>query len=281
MKKTAIALLIAFICVVLGAAICVGGLANLGFDFSRLDTTKYVSTEYAFEGTVDEIDLTLYTTDAQIVPARDGVCRVAVLEEEDYPHTVTLEGGQLSIQGSERRRPWSFGIRMQYALVTVYLPEESYHRLEAQTASGDLLVDGNFSFETAELEAATGDVTWRHAGTEDLEIAIATGDVVVADCAPGALQIAAATGDVSISEVITPGDMRCHVSTGDILLNRVDGKNIYLEGTTGDISGSILTPKAFHGEATTGSVSVPSTEAEGVCRVKTTTGDIKLWLSEE
>lgn len=281
MKKTAIALLIAFICVVLGAAICVGGLANLGFDFSRLDATRYESAEYVFEDTVDEIDLTLNTADAQIVPAKDGVCRVAILEYEDYPHTVTLEGGLLSIQGSERRRSWSLGFRMQHPLVTVYLPEKSYHRLEAQTASDDLLVDGNFSFETAELEAVTGDVTWRHAGTEDLEIAIATGDVVVADCAPGALQIAAATGDVSISEVITPGDMRCHVSTGDIHLNRVDGKNIYLEGTTGDISGSILTPKAFHGEATTGSVSVPSTEAKGVCRAKTTTGDIKLWLSEK
>lgn len=281
MKKTAIALLIALCCVLLGGVICFGGLVKEGFNFSRLDPTEYAAEEYAFEGAIDEVDLELFAEDAQILPAEDGVCRVKVLEEKEYPHVVALAGGRLTVKGSQGRRPWYKNlllIRLKSQKVALYLPAGAYQRLFASASAGDVKVEGDFSFDTAQLDVATGDVIWKDAFAKELEITAATGDVLVANCRPETLHIAAATGDVTLREMIAQKEVRCQVSTGDILLTHADGGNLFLKATTGDIMGSILTPKTFAAETTTGDITVPATQGEGVCRAETTTGDVNLWL---
>ena len=73
--------------------------------------------------------------------------------------------------------------------------------------------------------------------------------------------------------------MRCKSSTGDIRLTDVDGANLILSASTGDITGTIRTDKVFTAHASTGKVSVPGTTTGGRCEAETSTGDIRLSIS--
>ena len=76
-------------------------------------------------------------------------------------------------------------------------------------------------------------------------------------------------------------DTGCESSTGDIRLTDVDGANLYLSASTGDITGTIRTPKTFVTKTSTGSVKVPDTTGDGRCEAETSTGDIRLSISGE
>ena len=63
-------------------------------------------------------------------------------------------------------------------------------------------------------------------------------------------------------------------STGDLYFEGFDAKNIYVELSTGDVKGTILTSKDFDANSDTGHVSVPKTREGGDCIINVSTGDI-------
>ena len=87
------------------------------------------------------------------------------------------------------------------------------------------------------------------------------------------------TGEVILTDLVCSGDLRVESSTGDIRLTDVDGANLYLSASTGDIEGTILTDKVFSAHSSTGKVSVPAAAAGGRCEAETSTGDIRLSIS--
>ena len=72
------------------------------------------------------------------------------------------------------------------------------------------------------------------------------------------------------------GKITVKVTTGDVELEACDGGELFLKATTGDVEGTLLTPKTFEANATTGKVDVPNPSTGGLCKIKTTTGDIQI-----
>ena len=69
-------------------------------------------------------------------------------------------------------------------------------------------------------------------------------------------------------------------STGDLLLDGFDASNIYVNLTTGNVTGTILTSKYFSANSNTGYVDVPKTFEGGECEIIVNTGDIKINYKE-
>ena len=55
-----------------------------------------------------------------------------------------------------------------------------------------------------------------------------------------------------------------------------DAKNIYIDLSTGDVTGTILTGKLFNATSDTGNVIVPESYNNGVCKITVSTGNIKI-----
>jgi hypothetical protein len=64
------------------------------------------------------------------------------------------------------------------------------------------------------------------------------------------------------------------LGTGDVIFDGFDAENIYVNVSTGDITGTILSSKLFIAESGTGDVEVPRTYEGGKCILTTGTGDI-------
>lgn len=68
-------------------------------------------------------------------------------------------------------------------------------------------------------------------------------------------------------------------STGDVALDACDAAEIDISVSTGDVHGTLLSPKIFSASADTGSVRVPQSGEGGSCTIHTTTGDIHISIS--
>ena len=318
MKKglviTAVILLLA------GAALFTVALAKAGFDVSKLSTATYETSTYAAEGDFTNIDIRCDSSaDVTLKPSEDGAVRVVCEENAKNKHTVTVEEGTLRITAHDERQWYErISFYTKATKVTVYLPAAAYDRLQIETDTGDVAVPADFSFETAEVKADTGDITFAASVTGQLKIGTHTGDIQIRDLHAGALDLTVTTGRVTVADVACGGDLSLTVdtgkatltnltcvnlsstgNTGDLALTNVvasgnltverdtgdvrfensDAATITVKTSTGDVTGTIRTAKIFIPRSSTGSVHVPGTDTGGRCEITTSTGNIEITLS--
>ena len=58
-----------------------------------------------------------------------------------------------------------------------------------------------------------------------------------------------------------------------------DAPEISVETNTGDVTGTLLTPKTFEADTDTGKVKLPQSEPGGRCRLKSDTGDFVIGIA--
>lgn len=276
MKRTAIAILIAVLVVAIGAGLCLAGLSAVNFKFDKLDRTEYTTNTYTFSDPIREIDIQGDTADVELLPAEDGVCRVACFESDREKYDVSSNDGRLIIR-PRSKGSWSlFSFPFKSPKISVYLPADTYDLLKAHLDTGDITADRALSFDTVDVSLDTGDLTLSGVQARQITAHSDTGNLRVGDMTPESADLSVHTGKLDVYNVICTGDLRCESSTGDIRLTDVDGANLYLKASTGDILGTIRTEKVFVASSSTGDVSVPSGTAGGRCEASTSTGVIRL-----
>ena len=280
MKKTVIAILIAVLVVAIGAGLCFAGLSTVHFDIKKLDWTEYVTNTHEMSESFTRVEMDVDTADVNIQPAADGKCRVICVEQEKYPHTVTVENDALIVHAAKGKR-WNFniGVLVNSPSVTVYLPAAEYESLQVEADTGTVTLAPGLSFGTVDVDADTGAVNVDGVMVKRLKIDADTGQIVLANMTPETVELDANTGSIRVTDVVCSGDMRIEADTGSIRLEDVDAANLYLESDTGSISGTIRTDKIFVAKSSTGSVNVPEGTSGGRCEAHTDTGSIRLSIS--
>ncbi len=201
--------------------------------------------------------------------------------------------------------------------VVVYLPKGEYETLYAHVTTGDFSIGEEHSFSSLSFEASTGDAVILSPVGESLYAKVTTGDVRVGNTSPALMELRATTGDIKIENVqnsgkitaktgsgkvsfstvhaneidieTTTGDIgledviaasSAHIkaTSGDVEFEAFDSAEIYIKVTTGDVEGELLSSKKFITDTTTGDVRVPYSTEGGVCDIKTTTGDIEIYV---
>lgn len=280
-KISKIWLVIATSLVVVGALIFVIAMSINGWDFSKLSTVKYETTNYAIDEEFKHISVKTTTSDIQFAISDDGTCKVVCREQENMKHTVEVKGDTLTINVDDNRKWYEhIGITIGSPKITIYLPEEYASSIKVKVSTGDIHLDG-VSVDNIDFKTSTGDVKIVNvACKEDMKIKVSTGDVKLDDIKCINLSINGNTGDVSLKDVIADGLISVEQNTGDIKFTDCDGNEIYMKTSTGDIKGSFLTAKVFIAKTNTGDVKVPETTSGGKCEIKTNTGDIKVTISK-
>ena len=204
---------------------------------------------------------------------------VVCYEDVNIQHTVSVEGDALAIQEVDNRKWYQhLHIFSQSTKITVYLPEGSYGTLTIKASTGNVTIPKGFSFASADMDITTGDITCCAAVSGDMALHITTGDVQLSDVTCRNLTATGTTGDITLNNVMASESFSIKCTTGDVMFNACDAATITVKTTTGDITGSLLTAKAFDAHATTGCVEVPQSTEGGRCKLKATTGDIKITI---
>lgn len=314
-KKTNTGLRTGLILLLVGAALFLLASALLGFDYKKLDVHEYVTHTLTPEGDFTSIRINDSTADIAFVITDGGPCRIECFDVANEKHTAEIKHGELVVTRPHKRNWYDFlDLRLRQVTITLYLPGQAYENLTIDNSTGDIKLSGRVGFEQADiglstgsvlidgmrfsslrLKNSTGDVTFKNVSADRTEVSLTTGDVTFENVAGGDMRIGTTTGHITMSGVTgksltacaTTGkvklkDVLCDVrmdvetDTGDISLLSCDAPSIRLTADTGDIEGSILSPKIFSASSDTGSVHVPRSKEGGECVIETNTGDIDI-----
>lgn len=319
MKKATKGWLIAAVSLVLvGAVLFAVVMTALHWDFNRLSTRKYETTTHAITEDFAHISVTADTADIQFAPSEDDGVSVVCYEDVDFRHTVAVEGDTLVVRPT-RSQKWyqHIGIGFASPTITVYLPEGAYGDLTVRASTASVEIGIYFTFDNMDVSVSTGDVTnfasvvgsakmrtttghiyAKSCNAGSLDFSVSTGDVQMKNITTGALNVKVttgkttayrvqcshltsdgSTGDLFLREVIAKDSFTITRSTGDITMEECDAGSMKITTDTGDVLGTLLTPKVFVAHTDTGHVTLPHIRPEGgSCEITTDTGNIYITL---
>lgn len=315
-KATKVWLIIAVSLVLIGCVVFVGVMSMFKWDFSKLSTVKYETNNYEISEEFDGISIKTDTADIIFAVSEDGKCRVECYEEKKAKHSVSTQDGTLAIEVTNNKRWYDYiGLNFGSPKITIYLPKTEYTSLLANGKTGDIKLPDEFAFKNVDVSLSTGAVDVFADVSEKIKIQTTTGNIRVENISTGILDLSVSTGKVTVSGVTCEGDITVGVTTGDayltdiacksvissgstggISLNNVvaaekfsikgstgnikfdscDAAEIFVETSTGDVRGSLLTDKVFITKTSVGKIDVPNTTTGGKCEIKTSTGNIKI-----
>lgn len=284
-------------------------------NFTEKSTFGDTLRTYTAESSICDVAADCGPADFILLPSENNTCRVECAENETVHYVVTTENSVLHIRRADSRTVFSF-FKFYRALrsepVRVYLPQGAYKLLEVKVTSGDIAVPAGYTFDTASLhsasgdiaccaecgalsaQAASGDITLKDTscgtlslGTasgkaqitnykgDALEIGTASGKVSLENAECAALHINTASGGVDLTHTVSADVMEIGTASGSIHFENCDAASLSLDSMSGSVVGTLNTGKAFRAQSRSGKVDVPFDTGEGTCKVSTLSGSIR------
>lgn len=316
------ALIIAGACAAAGLILAFAAMALVGFDVEGLNTMKFETRTYEVRDSFQHIEIRDMDCDVRLLPAGGGQCRVVCTESDQIINTVEVEDGVLTVTRRDNRKWygrmgiwWSGG-----ADVTVYLPEREYESIVLKTVSGEIDVPEDFAFAAADVNTTSGDITFlartsgglniqstsgaitaggaaggpvrmtttsgdvrlSDAAAEELSVKTTSGEVELSRVTARALDVTTTSGGIGLRLVRAEGDARLETVSGGVELRDFDAAGIAIKTSSGEVDGTLLSPKNFVTDTVSGDVRTPASDpSAGTCKIKTTSGDIRLEIQNE
>ena len=315
-RTTKIWLTVAIVLVVFGALLFTRIMAKSSWDFSLFDTDEYKTETIEIKEGFDGISIQSSVADITFVPAADGKCLVEFYDPSHTTHSATVQNQMLRIEAKDTRKWFeSLTISTKSPRLTVYLPQTQYASLQIKSTTGDIVLPEDFRIWDIDIATDTGDVTCYTPEAGGIHISTDTGDILLENASVGELDLSVSTGHIVVSSVVCSMDLSLTVSTGkseltdvscrnlnsqgstgrmllknviasgkisierstgDITFDKCDAAELLIKTDTGDVSGSLLSPKVFITQSDTGRIDVPDSVNGGKCKITTDTGDIKI-----
>lgn len=320
MKRVAkVWLTIAIFLTVIGIIIFGGVMTMLKWDFTKLSTSKYETNNHEIAESFSNILITTNTATIDFIPSQDSKCFVKCYEQENMKHSVAVKEGTLIIEINDTRKWYEYiGINFKTPKIAVHIPCNEYGALSIKSATGNIEIPKDLTFENITVSQSTGNVTNYASASKSIKIKTTTGNIYVENVAASDIDFSASTGKITASKINCDGDILVQVTTGKSTLTDVTCKNLISDGSTGNINlknvvawkkffinrstgnvkfdasdaaeifvttdtgkvyGSLLTDKVFVVKTDTGKIDVPNTVTGGKCEITTDTGDIKITVN--
>lgn len=300
-KSVKITCVVAASCIVLGLLILLGVSVKFGFDYRNLNTTTAEVKTYAVEQAFENIDIHSLSNNVKFSVADGEQCKVVCTETARTACTVSVENGTLIVTQKDTRR-WYENFGMYWASddtsemkIELFLPLQEYRDLSVNTQSGDIFVGEPFIFETADLSATSGNISFGsavnnislHSTSGNItcqKISMATsikaettsGNVDLSKISTVDLSARTTSGNLNLFEIYATGDVVLESNSGIVRLEEATAKSFAITTTSGDIrfkdadadvlrvqsnsgcvTGNLLSEKNFEVSTTSGDVDIP------------------------
>ena len=298
-KGTKIAMIIAVFMIVMGTALCVIAFGANGFRFTNFGAYNYQLETYSPEGDITSVEISDTEYDIEVLPSEDGKCTVTCYDSEKIFHSVKVENGALSIKRTDVRVWYErIGIFMFCDIdmtVRVYLPEDEYESIKAKSLSGNISVEGELGFGSADLQSTSGNISFTSSADElklkstsgevnadgfaakKLSVQTTSGKIGLSDISVESIEVASTSGEIYCSAVTASGKSSYESVSGNVKLDGCDGGEMILKTVSGNIWGTLLSEKDFTVSTVSGNINIPdSVDDAGSCSIKTISGNVKI-----
>ncbi len=274
-KKTA--LLVAAVLIVAGLILSIGAMSSVSFDVTRLDTTKITTETHEVKEDFQNIRISTDVYDVQVLPSKDGQCKVVSTEETNLRCSISIEDDTLVIEQIDRRNWWKYiGFHWRQRELRIYLPKTEYGEFTMDCVSGDVKLPEDFTFTEVSLSNTSGDMEIGAEVTGTLSVETLSGDLELHNITAKNVDLQTVSGDMECFRVIAQEQMQMESTSGEIKLKQCDADTLFFKTVSGDVEGTLLSGKVFDVDTVTGDVKVPTSGQGGMCQIETISGDVKI-----
>lgn len=305
---------IGLICMAIGAVLIAGVGVIHGFDFRVLAESVAQKKTFEINEPFAEIEVGSDSGTIRVEKSRDDVCRVECWQSENYVYNVSVQAGRLKIEGERKGLLGLFGFGSNEPVVCLYLPEGAYDRIDAEAASGDVVIAEGLTFGNVAMNTASGNITFNGAADELLEARSASGKIQIfgsANCAElhstsgsvsvtgdvraidakttsGGVHIATGAAETANVSTVSGGvtfegvnaeSLSASTGSGSVKFVNADAQRMSVETVSGSVTGTLRSDKIFNVKTTSGDVQMPRSAADGgECDIQTTSGDVNITI---
>ena len=315
-KKAIVWLVIGCSLILVGAIVFVGVMFMVDWDIKKLSNVKYITNEYEISEEFKSISIESDTADIDFIVSDTQNGSVNCYEQSKVTHSVNVVDGVLKIELVDTRKWYEYiSIGFANSKITIALPAGEYESLYIMEHTGNINITNDFSFESIDITATTGNVSNCASSSGVMKIKVSTGDIFTQSVSAGAIDLSVSTGKITAAGINCAGEFKAEVntgkvalidvscesftsngdtgnillknvfatgklfierSTGDVSFDGSDAAEICVKTDTGDVEGTLLSDKVFVVKTDTGKINVPSSLTGGKCEIETDTGDIKI-----
>lgn len=244
MKKcTKILLIVAAVCILLGAAMMAAAWHSLvDMESGEIATMQFEETTHTIAEDFDDIIINTQNSRIEILPSSNGTCRVVCDDNEKLFHQVSFQksdNGTVLYVAQHNEWEWYEtlgGLHWQEdPVLTLYLPKSEYEVVDVITGSGDITIAPDFRFRTLSTNAVSGNTKLAALSAENLQVRSTSGDISVRS-----VQVKDDTYLQNISgftraENIITSQMTTYASSGDTALEYISSDYLGSESVSGNI----------------------------------------------
>lgn len=250
MKRTSKILAAGTAVLIIGVIVWIIGMSILGWNFTKLDTTKYTAQSYACEGEVKSISVSL--SSFPLTVKRGDRVSLDYYEADNSEVFVEEKDGVLSVVENYKYKPFSAGLfnigrfSHKYTLTVV-----SGAKLEINGNNSNVSFSG-VSFDEFTISGANADLSFTDVEFGKLSVDVNNSDIVFKNCKVGELSIVSVNvhckingstadsasvrstnADIDMDNCKTP-ELKVDATNLDITAKNCDFKSVVLYGTNTD-----------------------------------------------
>ncbi|SCW35346.1 Putative adhesin [Ruminococcaceae bacterium YRB3002] len=309
-KVTKVILITAGSLILLGIILTVIGFAVLS-NTAKKATSKveYTHKEEVITEDIRNLNINEISENVEIRPSENGEIKVDYYDADNYMHQIETKGDtlEISVKTYSDDSPWwkrfSFHIDIDGIMTeskdhptVIYLPEDSFGKLNITNISGDVKIPENYSFDDVTIETTSGDVWSYCVATGNTNIASVSGELDIRNIKASGLKVDTTSGNVTMNgckvsdkididtisgEVsltdVESGHTKIETISGDIRLRTLVTDTADITTTSGDVTGTIAGVHEYDVDTTSGDVELPSSiKGEPLIKIDTVSGDVEL-----
>lgn len=303
---------------IVGASLLVTGSIIFGVAFANQKAIETETITYNLDKKFKNIEAKLNVSDVEFKISSES--KIVFEQIKKHYVTADIQNETLLLNETDSRPWYEKMFGFYKIKTTIYLPETTFDNFTLDSATGDIKIPEGYEFSNLTINLSTGDVDVKSNIKEEANIKTSTGSISLEKANPTSLKLEASTGHISVKDVSTNGDAyiktstgshtinklkannldesastgninisnslieklaKLHTSTGDIKFMESDAETLDVEASTGNVDMSLLSGKTFEVTTSTGKQSVPpSTSGAGLCKIKTSTGNINVVVKQ-
>ena len=257
MKGKYIALIVAGGLMVAGAGIGAAAVASSAFNIENMTKEEdHMEKTFDIADSFKDIKIDVDSANVTVLHSTDGKAKVETSVPKGYEVSVNTESDALKVIGRDERK-WNMMIfSFAPTEIKVYLPGDEYADLKLENHSGNVQVEGGFTFDAADVSATSGNVRF----SSDVN---------------GNLSLASHSGRVECENVVAK-DTRIEATSGNIKITNLEAANLVVKNTSGSIHINGLKADGAKVEGNSGNTHITGAQIAGDINVSRTSGGTDL-----
>jgi HSP20 family molecular chaperone IbpA len=170
---------------VIGILLLVIGAVGAIFTYPSMADTEQVTEEHQFDEEITAVTVDSDNSRLEFFPSADNTTRVEFElpgnQKQRYNLAATVEDGVLKVEANEKiLQFFSFGFNFDSFVTSVYLPEEMYDSIIAETSNGAIVME-EISASTVEAASTNGAVIFDRLDVESVTANATNGTIEFID----------------------------------------------------------------------------------------------------